>query len=86
MKAVSVASALALVVPATVEGTNLGALRAARRAYDVQAPVLGLDLARKDAAARSRVRQAVTLAEQDDDAIGEDTARRWINTPCRRER
>ena len=44
------------------------------------------DLRNDRATARSHFRQAVTLAEQDDDAIGGDAARRWINTPYRRER
>ena len=34
--------------------------------------------------ARTHFQQAVTLAEEDNDTVGADAARRWINTPYRR--
>jgi Flp pilus assembly protein TadD len=42
------------------------------------------DLRNDRAAARSHFRQAVELSEEDNDSIGADAARRWIDTPYRR--
>ena len=42
------------------------------------------DLRKDRASARSHFRQAVELSEQDNDSIGADAARRWIDTPYRR--